>query len=110
MLLEAALVVEDLVADVDVLHPGAEEEPEEEAVDPAHQAGHKGAAGGEQEVRIQRGSAQGLWSPSPNPGMPSEGSASPLFTLGITSSESSYLFIYYFFSLANAQAAPALCT
>lgn len=51
VLLEATLVVEDLVADGNVLHPGAEEEPEEEAVDPAHQAGHEGAAGGEREVR-----------------------------------------------------------
>jgi len=45
VLLEATLVVEDLVADGNILHPGAEEEPEEEAVDPAHQAGHEGAAG-----------------------------------------------------------------
>lgn len=56
------------------------------------------------------GQCSGLMEPKPQPWMPSEGAASPLFTPGITSPESSYLFIYYFFSLANAQAAPALCT
>lgn len=104
MLLEAALVVEDLVADVDVLHPGAEEEPEEEAVDPAHQAGHEGAEGREQEVRTQRGGAQGSRSPRLNPGMlgeetPSEGAASTPFTPWVSHPQkSSFLFFYYFFS------------
>lgn len=97
MLLEAALVVEDLVADVDVLHPGAEEEPEEEAVDPAHQAGHKGAAGGEQEVRTQWGSAQGLWSPSPNHGCPLKG-LHPLYSPWVSHPQKVpiYLFIIFF--------------
>lgn len=116
MLLEAALVVEDLVADIDVLHPGAEEEPEEEAVDPAHQAGHEGAEGREQEVRTQRGGAQGSRSPSLNPGMPgeetpSEGAASTPFTPWVSHPQkSSFFFIIIFFPLANLQAAPALCT
>lgn len=45
MLLESTFVGEDLVAEVAALLLGAEQQPEEEAVDPAHQAWQEGAAG-----------------------------------------------------------------
>lgn len=44
MLLETALIVEDLIAHVDIFHTAREEEPEEEAVDPENQAGQECAA------------------------------------------------------------------
>lgn len=45
VLLEAALVAEDPVAQVAVLLPPGEQEPEEEAVDAAHEARQEGAGG-----------------------------------------------------------------
>lgn len=45
MLLEATLVGEDLVAEVAALLLAVEQQPEEEAVDPAHEARQVGAAG-----------------------------------------------------------------
>lgn len=45
MLLEAALVGEDLVAAVAVFLLPIEQEPEEKAVDPAHEAWEEGAGG-----------------------------------------------------------------
>lgn len=45
MLLEATLVGEDLVAEVAALLLAVEQQPEEEAVDPAHEAWQVGAAG-----------------------------------------------------------------
>lgn len=48
MLLEATLVGKDLVAEVAALFLGVEQQPEEEAVDPAHEAGQEGAAGDRQ--------------------------------------------------------------
>ena len=45
MLLEAALVGEDLVAEVAVFLLPVEQEPEEKAIDPAHKAWQEGAGG-----------------------------------------------------------------
>lgn len=45
MLLEAAFVVEDLVAEVAVFLLPVEQEPEEKAIDPAHKAWQEGAGG-----------------------------------------------------------------
>lgn len=45
MLLEAALIAEDLVAEVTVLLLAVEQQPEEEAIDPTHEARQEGAAG-----------------------------------------------------------------
>lgn len=45
MLLEAALVGEDLVAEVAVFLLPIEQKPEEKAIDPAHEAWHEGASG-----------------------------------------------------------------
>lgn len=46
MLLEPTLIGEDLVAEVAVLLLLGEKEPEEEAIDPAHEARQEGAEGG----------------------------------------------------------------
>lgn len=48
MLLETTLIVEDLVAQVDIFHFASEEEPKEKAVDPGQQAGQECAAGEEE--------------------------------------------------------------
>lgn len=45
MLLESTLIGEDLVAEVAALLLVVEQQPEEETIDPAHQAWHKGAVG-----------------------------------------------------------------
>lgn len=51
MLLEATLVGEDLVAEVAALLLVAEQQPEEEAVDPAHEEWQIGAGGDRAERR-----------------------------------------------------------
>lgn len=49
VLLEATFVGEDLVTEVAALLLAVEQQPEEEAVDPAHEAWQEGAAGGRAE-------------------------------------------------------------
>lgn len=49
MLLEAALIGEDLVAEVAAFPLPREQEPEEEAIDPAHEAWQEGTGGGRAE-------------------------------------------------------------
>ena len=49
VLLEAALIGEDLVAEVAAFPLPREQEPEEEAIDPAHEAWQEGTGGGRAE-------------------------------------------------------------